>query len=142
MKLSGSMAYLRIIFMLKALSAYIDRVWSSLLTSSAMVIAASLVDGMSLRLRFYFYMCSGVSFWVGYGCPKRGFACDKRSVRVDEICLVPCCVIWADSWGVAGGMLLRVWRDMGPCRPNYYLNGWGHLGGGLGLWVGYPSQVG
>ena len=34
------MAYLRIVLMLKALSVRIKRVWSSLLASSAMVIAA------------------------------------------------------------------------------------------------------
>ena len=40
-KMSGSMAYLRMVFMLKALSVGIERVWSSLLASNAMVIAAS-----------------------------------------------------------------------------------------------------
>jgi hypothetical protein len=39
--LSGSMAYLRMVLMLKALSVRIERVWSSLLASSAMVIAAN-----------------------------------------------------------------------------------------------------
>ena len=41
MKLRGSMAYLRMILMLKALLVNIERVWWSLLASSAMVIAAS-----------------------------------------------------------------------------------------------------
>ena len=41
MKLRGSMVYLRIVFMLKALSVKIERMWPSLLASSAMVIAAS-----------------------------------------------------------------------------------------------------
>jgi hypothetical protein len=41
MKLSGSMAYLRMVVMLKALSVRIERVWLSLLASSAMVIAVS-----------------------------------------------------------------------------------------------------
>ena len=41
MKLRGSMAYLRMVLMLKALSVNIERVWSSLLAYSAMVIAAS-----------------------------------------------------------------------------------------------------
>jgi hypothetical protein len=41
MKLRGSMTYIRIVFMLKALSANIERVWLSLLASSAMVIAGS-----------------------------------------------------------------------------------------------------
>ena len=35
------MAYLRMVLMLKALSVRIERVWSSLLASSAMVIAAN-----------------------------------------------------------------------------------------------------
>ena len=41
MKLRGSMSYLRIVFMPKALSVNIKRVWSSLLASSVVVIAAS-----------------------------------------------------------------------------------------------------
>ncbi len=41
MKLSGSTAYLRMVLMLKALSVSIESVWSSLLVSSAMVMAAS-----------------------------------------------------------------------------------------------------
>jgi hypothetical protein len=41
MKLRGSIAYLRMVLMLKALSVSIERVWSGLLASSAMVIAAS-----------------------------------------------------------------------------------------------------
>ncbi len=41
MKQRGSIAYLRIVFMLKAPSVSIERVWSSLLASSATVIAAS-----------------------------------------------------------------------------------------------------
>ena len=41
MKLSGSMAYLRIVLMMKALSVRIERVWSNLLASSARVMAAS-----------------------------------------------------------------------------------------------------
>ena len=41
MKLSGSMAYLRMVLMMKALSVRIERVWLSLLASSAMVIAAT-----------------------------------------------------------------------------------------------------
>ena len=41
MELSGSMAYLRIALMLKALFVSIERVWSSLLASCAMAIAAS-----------------------------------------------------------------------------------------------------
>ena len=41
MKLSGSMAYLRMVLMLKALSISIERVWSSLLASTAIVIAAN-----------------------------------------------------------------------------------------------------
>ena len=41
MKLRGSMAYLRMVFMPKALYANIERMWSSLLASSAMVIATS-----------------------------------------------------------------------------------------------------
>ena len=40
MKLSGSMAYLRMVLMLNALSDRIERVWSSLLTYSALMIAA------------------------------------------------------------------------------------------------------
>ena len=41
MKLRGCMAYLRVLLMLKALSVYVQRMWSSLLASSAIVIAAS-----------------------------------------------------------------------------------------------------
>jgi len=41
MKLRGSMAYLRMVLMLKSLSTSIERLWSSLLASSAMVMAAS-----------------------------------------------------------------------------------------------------
>ena len=41
MKLSGSVAYLRMVLMMKALSVSIESVWSSSLASSAMVIAAS-----------------------------------------------------------------------------------------------------
>ena len=41
MKLRGCIAYLRMVLMLKALSVNIERVWSSLLASSAMVIATS-----------------------------------------------------------------------------------------------------
>ena len=41
MKLRGSMAYLRMVFMLKALSVSIERELSSLLASSARVVAAS-----------------------------------------------------------------------------------------------------
>ncbi len=41
MKLSRSMTYLRMVLMLKALSVNIERVWSCLLASSAMVIATS-----------------------------------------------------------------------------------------------------
>ena len=41
MKLSGSMEYLRIVLMLKALSISIERDFSCLLVSSARVIAAS-----------------------------------------------------------------------------------------------------
>ena len=41
MRLRGYMAYPRMVFMLKALSVNVERVWSSLLSSSAMVIAAS-----------------------------------------------------------------------------------------------------
>jgi len=41
MKLSGAMAYLRMVLMLKALSFRIERVWSCLLASSAAVKAAS-----------------------------------------------------------------------------------------------------
>ena len=54
MLLSGSMAYLRMVLMLKALFVRIDRVWSSLLASSAMVIATS-----SARL---IVCCSGCDF--------------------------------------------------------------------------------
>jgi len=53
MKLRGSMAYLCMVLMLKALSVNVEMVWSYLLASSAMVIAAS-----SARLR----MC--LSGWV------------------------------------------------------------------------------
>ena len=48
MKLRGSMAYLRMVFMMKALSVNIERVRSCLLASSAMVMAAS-----SARLIMY-----------------------------------------------------------------------------------------
>ena len=41
MKLSGSMAYLRTVLMMKAISVRIEMVWSSLFVSSARVIAAS-----------------------------------------------------------------------------------------------------
>ncbi len=41
MKLSETMAYLRMVLMPKALSVRIEREWSSLLASSAMVITAS-----------------------------------------------------------------------------------------------------
>ena len=41
MKLIGTMVYLGMVFMLKALSVNIERVWSGLLASSDMVIAAS-----------------------------------------------------------------------------------------------------
>ena len=41
MKLRGSMAYLRMVLMLKALSVKMERVWSCLWASSARVIAAS-----------------------------------------------------------------------------------------------------
>ena len=37
----GSMAYLRMVLMLRALSVYIKRAWSYLLASSARVMAAS-----------------------------------------------------------------------------------------------------
>ena len=40
-KLSGSMAHLRMVLMLKALSVTIERVWSSVLASNARVMAAS-----------------------------------------------------------------------------------------------------
>ena len=40
-KLSGSMAYLRMVLMLKALYVRMERVWLNVLASSAMVIAAS-----------------------------------------------------------------------------------------------------
>ncbi len=41
MKLRGSIIYIRCVLMLKVISVSIERVWSSLLASSAMVIAAS-----------------------------------------------------------------------------------------------------
>jgi len=41
MKLCGYMAYLRRVLMMKELSVRIESVWSSLLASSAIVIAAS-----------------------------------------------------------------------------------------------------
>jgi hypothetical protein len=41
MKLRGSMSYLRMVFMLKALSVNIERVWSCLLASSVVGMAAS-----------------------------------------------------------------------------------------------------
>ena len=41
MEVSGSMVYLRMVLMSKALSVRIERVWTSLLASSAVVIAAS-----------------------------------------------------------------------------------------------------
>ena len=73
MKLRGSMAYLRIVLMLKALSVNIEKMWSSLLASSAVMIAAR-----SARL----IVClSGWDFTsicvvVDYGCPQRGVACN------------------------------------------------------------------
>ena len=41
MKLRGSMSYLRMVFMLKALSVNIERVWSCLLESSTIAVAAN-----------------------------------------------------------------------------------------------------
>jgi hypothetical protein len=41
MEFKGSMAHLRMVLMMKALSVNIERVWSCLLASSAMVIATS-----------------------------------------------------------------------------------------------------
>ena len=61
-------------------------------------------------------MCGGVSSWVDYGCPERGVACNQGSVRVDEICWVPCCMIWTDLWGVSCVCLRRyggVWVLVG-----------------------------
>ena len=58
MKLRGSMAYLRMVLMMKALSVNIEREFSCLLTSSAKVMAAS-----SAR----FIVClSGCD--LGWGC--------------------------------------------------------------------------
>jgi hypothetical protein len=44
-------------------------------------------------------MCGSVSSWVDFGCPKDGVVCNRGSVRVDEVCWVPCCMIWRDSGG-------------------------------------------
>ena len=41
MEFKGSMAHLRMVLMMKALSVNIEKVWSYLLASSAMVMAAS-----------------------------------------------------------------------------------------------------
>ena len=38
-------------------------------------------------------------------------------------------------------MYSRVWKGMGPCRPDCCQDGWGRLGGGLGLWVKYHGPV-
>ena len=53
MKPRGSMAYLRMVLMLKALSVNIEREFSCVLASSARVMVAS-------SARF---------IWVDYGCP-------------------------------------------------------------------------
>ena len=45
-KLSGSMVYLRMVLILSALSVRIERVWSSLLVSSAKVMAANSAQSM------------------------------------------------------------------------------------------------
>ncbi len=59
MKLSGSMAYLRIVLMLKALSVKMERVWSFLLDFSAKVMAAS-----SARLIVCLSGCDFISMCV------------------------------------------------------------------------------
>ena len=63
MKQSGSMAYLRMVLMLKALSARIERVWSSLLASSAMVIAASSAR-LIVRRYGWDYISICVVMWI------------------------------------------------------------------------------
>ncbi len=72
MKLRGSMAYLRMVLMLKALSVNIEREFSCLLASSAKAMAASSARFIvCLSGCDFISMCvrGGVSFWVNYGCP-------------------------------------------------------------------------
>jgi hypothetical protein len=65
MQLSGSMTYLRMVLMLKALSVNIERMWSSLLASSAIVIAANYARLIVCLSGWNFFkICVGVSSWV------------------------------------------------------------------------------
>ncbi len=100
--LRGSMVHLRMVLVPNTLSVGIERMWSCLLASSAMAIAASSVRLIMCLSGWdcFFNMRGSVSSWVDYGCPQRGVTCDQGFVRVDEICWVPYCMIWADLWRV------------------------------------------
>ena len=73
MKLSGSMTYLSMVLMLKALSISIERVWSSLSASSAISIAASSTQ-LNVCLSDWYYISICVVVWV------LGFIMDAPSV--------------------------------------------------------------
>ena len=100
------MAYLHMVLMLKALSVNIERVWSSLLASSASVMAVS-----SARFMVCLSGCDFISIciygrlgpWVDFGCSQDGVACDKGAVCVDVFVWVPRHVVRADmGWVVRG----------------------------------------
>ena len=66
MQLSGSMAYLRMMLILKALSVSIERVWSSLLASSAMMISASSAPLIVCRSGWDFFSICVVVWVLGF----------------------------------------------------------------------------
>ncbi len=78
------------LLILNARSVRIERDGSCLCRSSAVVMAASSVDGMSFGLRFYFDVCDGVVLGVHYGCSECGVSCDLLSVCVNEVRWRPC----------------------------------------------------
>ena len=57
-------------------------------------------------------MCGGVNSWVDYGCPHDGVSFNQGSVRVDEVCWVPCYMLWADL----GGFICEYLRGYGGVR--------------------------
>jgi len=79
------------IFMMKALSVRIERVWSYLFACSARVIA-----GNFARLIVRLSGCDLISMcvvvcgcWVYYGCPQCRVARGEGPIRVDEVCRIP-----------------------------------------------------
>jgi len=116
LKLRGSTAYLRMVLMLKVLSVKIERVWSCLLASSVMVMAAS-----SAR----FIVClSGCDFvfvcvvvWV------LGLTMDAPKMRFPVTRDRPCRCVHLGSTphdtggcGVGCSGISWVWKGKGPCR--------------------------